>query len=97
MSLDEELRLGVEAQRLLDDPTLTKAFVDVETAIHHRWASSPVRDKDGQYELRLMLKLLGDLRANLEQAVADGKMAANELKITEQRQSPIQKLRSLVR
>ncbi len=97
MSLHEQVRLGAEAKRALDDPALAKAFEDVEAAILNKWATSPLGDKDGQHELRLMLKLLGDLRANLEQAVNDGKLAANELKITEQRKSPLQKLRSIIR
>lgn len=97
MNLGDQVREGAEAKRVLDDPAMTRAFNDVETAITQRWATSPLRDKDGQYELRLMLKLLGDLRANLERAVADGKIAANELRINEQRKSPIQKLRSYIR
>jgi hypothetical protein len=96
-TLFEDVRQGAEAQRVLDDPTIIKAFADVEAAIHAKWAASPLRDKDGQYELRLMLKLLGDVRANLERAVSDGKLAAQELQISEQRKSPIQKLRSIIR
>lgn len=90
----EEIDLGVKAKRALDDPALTKAFADVEAAIMSTWAKSPIRDKDGQFELRLMMKLLGDVRANLERAVTDGKLA--ELQI-QQRKSPIQKLRNAFR
>ncbi len=92
-----QMLAGAKAQRSLDDPGLMKAFADVEAAITARWASSPLNDRDGQFHLRLMLKLLGDLRANLECAVADGKLAAEELRITEQRKSPIQMLRQAFR
>lgn len=95
--LTREYRSGLDAARLMADPAIQKALADVRAAILERWAASPLRDKDGQYELRLMLKLLGDLVANLEQAIADGKLAGNELKITEQRQSPVEKLRSIFR
>lgn len=97
MSIESDIQRGTDAKRLLDDPALKQAFTDVEAAIIQRWASSPIRDKDGQFELRLMMKLLGDLRVNLEQALADGKLAAEELRVNEQRKSPIQKLRSLLR
>jgi hypothetical protein len=97
LSLHDEVRFGTDAQRLLSDPTLVKAFDDVEAAILQRWKAAPVRDRDAQHELKLMFKLLGDVRANLEQAVSDGKMAAHELKIQQQRQSPLQKLRSVLR
>lgn len=86
MSLADEVRDGSLARRALDDPAIQKAFSDVEAAITQRWAVCPLRDKDGQYELRLMLKLLGDVRANLEQAVNAGKLAATELEITQERE-----------
>lgn len=94
MTLDEQVRRGAEAKRSLDDPAITKAFADTESAILQKWMACPVRDKEAQHELKLMHKLLGDVRANLEQAVSDGKLAAEELRITEQRESPLQKLRN---
>lgn len=97
MSLQDDIQRGIDAKRILDDPALVKAFQDVEDAITQAWRTSPLRDKEGQLELRLMMKLLGDLRANLEQALVDGKLASEELKINEQRKSPIQKLRSILR
>jgi hypothetical protein len=42
----------------------------------------------GAHELKLMLKLLSDVRANLEQAVMDGKLAAAELKTQRRELSP---------
>jgi hypothetical protein len=97
LSLDERIRGGAEAQRVLADPAIAKAFADTESAILDKWMACPIRDKEAQHELKLMHKLLGDVRANLEQAVTDGKLAAEELRISEQRQSPAQKLRSLFR
>lgn len=62
------------AAKLLGDPVLSDAFAAVEKAIHDQWAATPLRDRDGAHELRLMLKLLRDVRANLERAVNDGKV-----------------------
>lgn len=93
MSLAEEITAGVQAQRLLDDPALQKAFDDVETAITRKWATSPVRDKDGQYELRVMLKLLESVKESLESAARNGKLAAHELQVQRDRESTVSKLR----
>ncbi len=95
MTLHEEIQAASEAKRLLQEPALVKAFADVEAAITQRWATSPLRDTEGQHELRLMLKLLGDVRASLEQAVSNGSFAANELKLKEQ--SRFQRLKQAIR
>lgn len=79
MSLQTQVDKGQRAQHLIDDPTLAAAFASVRQAIVDSWEATPIRDLDGAHELKLMLKLLGDVRANLEQAIADGKIAAAEL------------------
>lgn len=70
------LERGDRAAKLLGDPVLSDAFAAVDKAIHDKWAATPLRDKDAAHELRLMLKLLRDVRANLEAAVNDGKVEA---------------------
>lgn len=79
--LDQELRDGRLAGELLEMKAFSDAVASVKAAIHERWATSPVKDHEGQHELRLMLKLLEDLLGNLQTAVANGKFAANELEI----------------
>ena len=79
MSLDADLDRASRAKALLDNPTLQEAFDLVAKAIHEAWEAAPVRDAEGQQILKLQLKLLGDVRANLERAIADGKLAAHEL------------------
>jgi hypothetical protein len=76
---------GSKAERLLADETLSKAFTDVENAIVERWKAAPLRDKDGAHELRVMVKLLGDVRACLEMAVQNGKLAAEELRLSKEK------------
>lgn len=80
MSLAEDVTRGARAEKLLQDPMLSEAFSLVREAIISKWERTPMRDLEGAHELKLMLKLLGDVRANLEQAVSDGKLAAEELK-----------------
>lgn len=79
MNIEQDLERGAKAEKLLRDSTLSQAFDDVRKAIIEQWEACPVRDHEGQHELKLMLKLLSDVRANLERAVADGKLAAAEL------------------
>lgn len=88
MTLERDLTRGAHAQRLLEDTLLTEAFENVEKAIHEKWANAPLSDRDGQHELLLMLKLLRDVRANLEHALADGKFAADKLKHMNRNLSP---------
>lgn len=88
MSLQDDVDRGSKAERLLKDDTLTKAFSDVAAAIHTKWEQAPIRDVEGQHELKLMLRLLGDVRANLERALQDGKMAAQELQQLNSRVTP---------
>lgn len=72
---------GIEAAQLLESPAFTRAVNGVREAIVKAWENAPIRDTEGQHELRLMRKLLDDLTANLRVAVADGKFTENELKI----------------
>lgn len=73
MSLEQEATKGNNAQRLLEE--ISPYFDLVKQAIVDKWETSPIADKEGQHELRLMRKLLGDLEANLKTAIETGKLA----------------------
>lgn len=88
MSIENDLTRGARAKSLLEDELLTEAFTNVESAIHEKWANAPLSDREGQHELLLMLKLLRDVRANLEQALADGTFAADKLKHLQRDMTP---------
>lgn len=79
MSLEHDLERGARAARILADDIFTGAFDEVKKTIHDMWEACPVRDREGAHELRLMLKLLGDVRAVLEATIDDGKAAKAEL------------------
>jgi len=85
---ETDITAGNRAQRLLEDEVLTKAFADVRGAIIELWESSPVRDYEGQHELKLMLRVLSDVRGNLELAVHNGKIAAEELRMQSRALTP---------
>lgn len=92
-SAEQQVLKGQKVQHLLDDPTLAQAFDDLRTAIVEGWSKAPLRDVEGQHELKLMLKLVTDLRANLDRAIVDGKLAAIQI---EQERKPtfVEKLRT---
>ncbi len=77
--LEKDVERGNRAAALLRDPALLDAFEGVASAIHERWAATPVRDREGAHELHLMLKLLNDLKSVLETAVTEGNAALREI------------------
>lgn len=77
--IEQDLERAHRARQVIDNPAFSEAFDLVAQAIHEAWESAPVRDVEGQQLLKLQLKLLGDVRANLERAIADGTIAAHEL------------------
>lgn len=79
MNLEETVHRAQRAQQLLNDDVLLAARAEVERVIHEAWANSPIRDREGMHELRLMLKALGQVWELLEEAVNAGKLAAIDL------------------
>ena len=85
MSKEQDLAKASKAASLLNDETLMGAFANVRQAIFDKIETTPLRDDEGLKQLRIMLKLLKDVKSNLEQALRNGKMAAEELKIEKER------------
>lgn len=75
MSLEKDAEVGRQAEMLLDNPIYRDSMFAVRDAIITAWQASPIRDTEGQHELRLMLKLLGDLEANIKRVAETGKLA----------------------
>ena len=75
MSLKEEVAKGHRASDLLENPIYIEAMESLKLAVHTKWAECPIRDVEGQHELKLMLKLIGDLEGNIKRFVQDGKLA----------------------
>lgn len=72
---DREIERGRIAAGLLDNEIYKESVEKVRTAIIDTWASSPIRDTEGQHELRLMLKCLNDIQNHIKQVMETGKMA----------------------
>lgn len=93
MELNTEVRRGEIAASLLNNEIYKEAVASVHDGIVHAWSNSPIRDKEGQNELRLMLKLLTDLQRNIETVMQTGKLA----KIQIERESLLKRTTSIFR
>lgn len=79
----EPLNRAAKAQALLSDPELNAAFDAVRAAIFAKIESCPIRDADGLLTLRLQLKLLADVKANIQSVINTGKVVADRLSLME--------------
>lgn len=79
MNLELDVTRAQQAKHLLDNPIYQESIKSVREAIIKAWSDAPIRDVDGQHELKLMLKLLTDLENNILRAVNDGKLAQIEI------------------
>lgn len=75
MTPEKEAEQGRKAELLLDNPIYKDSIEAVREAIIAQWQACPIRDKEGQHELKLMLKLLNDLTANIRLVAETGKLA----------------------
>jgi hypothetical protein len=87
--LSQDINRETAAKAVLEMPAFQEAVANVRAAITTQWATSPIRDTEGQHELRLMLKLLDDLMLNLKSALNDGHIARIEI----ERQSKLDRMR----
>ncbi len=76
MSEQAKIDRAQRVKKLLTDPEFDAAFANTRQAIFEKIEQTPIRDVEGLTQLRLCLKLLGDVRANLEQVLNDGKVTA---------------------
>lgn len=74
-----EIDRGMRAKALMESPAFVEAFVEVRKGIHEQWAKSPIRDIEGQTNLRLMVKLLDELEGQIRSVATTGKLASVQL------------------
>ena len=75
MTSEDELKRGEQARQIVENEIYVQSWQQVRDGILSAWESSPIRDKEGQHELKLMLKLLTDVRRNIETVMQTGQMA----------------------
>ena len=75
MDYKEEIFRGEQAKNILESAIYKESWEKVREGIITAWETSPIRDKEGQHELKLMLKCLKDVQNYMENVVITGKMA----------------------
>ncbi len=92
MNLHKEAAFGAAARALMENEVYKSAVMEVRGAILKAWESAPMRDRDGQHELKLMLKLLNDLEANIKQAADTGKLAEIQIAREKEKESAMKRI-----
>lgn len=85
MSDQAKLDRGARAEALLRNELFNEAFSSVREHYLKKLEDWPLSDSDGAQQLRMMLQLLRDVRATIDSAVRDGKVAA--LRIEDERRA----------
>lgn len=75
----EKIDRASKAEKILNSPLYIESFENTRQAIFQKIEQTPIRDTEGLTQLRLCLKLLTDVRANLERVLKDGKVAEFEI------------------
>lgn len=81
MTTDAEVVEGHQARYILDHPLTVRAFKTLEDEIVEQWANCPLRDRDGQHELLLMLKVQRKFKAIFEGYIDAGMIAEERAKV----------------
>ena len=79
MKLLDESERGFEASKLLENKIFTESINNLRESIIDKWRSCPIRDREGQHELKLMDKVLSDIVGYIKQVADTGKMADIQL------------------
>jgi hypothetical protein len=78
MSLDEQIRRGHEAERLMNEPLLKEAFERVEAGVVDAMKRCKLGDHNTQHELVLMLQLTNKVKSIVQEHIQTGKLAKLE-------------------
>lgn len=90
----EILSRANRARDLLDNQEFENAVQAVRQALLDRFEECPIRDKEGQHEIKLMLKLLGDVKANLQSVVDSGKVVTHRISMLDRARKGIHAFRN---
>lgn len=79
MTLDEESRRGMEAERIMSEPLVKEAFDKVEASIIEALRRCDVRKEDEMKSLTLSLQLLGQIKGQFVTVIQTGQLARKSL------------------
>jgi len=96
MTTETEIIEGQQAQYILDHPLTVRAFKQLEDEVVEQWASCPLRDREGQHELLLMLKVVRKFKIIFQSYIDAGMVAEERTKVPNLRRSRADRLREVV-
>ena len=76
---EEQIQQGNAAEAVLTSPVFIEAFEILEEKYINSWLSSGIPDKDHRETQFLSLRVLSEMRLELESMVNGGKIAKNNL------------------
>lgn len=77
--LEREAARGQQANDLLGNELYKEAWEKVESEIIQKWKDCAVKDITGQHELKMMLRVLSEVRRYVQIVAETGKMAQIQL------------------
>jgi hypothetical protein len=75
MTLDQEIRRGEEAKRLMEDTILKDAFQQIESGLIDGMKRSNIGDTKTHHEMVLMLQLFERLKGVIHETMETGQLA----------------------
>ena len=88
-----DIQKAQQAKDLIENEQFKSAFIQIRAGIIEKWRACPIRDHEGQHELKLMDKLLSEIEGYFKSIIETGKMAeielANEKKVAKLKKAGI--------
>lgn len=94
MDLEQRLRRAQAAEALWNDPLMVEARKHIEQAIVDKFKTAPLADKEGLYDVRLLLHVHALYDAFFKQAISDGPVA--RLEIENRRRGLLDRVRRVI-
>ncbi len=91
MTLQNEVKEGEEAERLLNNPVYQKSIEKVRTGLINAMSDSPMGDEKTHNRLVIALQLLSQIEKNIKTVAETGKLAKIQIN-----QTPMDKVRRFV-
>ena len=80
MTIEQRLHEGSRAREVLENEAYMAAFSAIKEELTDKWMNSPLRDAEGREKLFQMLTMLRKVQMCLENTMATGKLATEDLK-----------------
>tara|TARA_R100000426_G_scaffold71466_1_gene49717 strand:- start:5510 stop:5770 length:261 start_codon:yes stop_codon:yes gene_type:complete len=78
-NLEKDKARAEQAQALLRNEILQEAFKYLEEQYHEAWANSSIEQKEPREKVFMMLSTLKTVKQHIENVVANGKLADDQL------------------